>query len=315
MRYYSLNNYLKTKYGCKVYKLSLSSGLSCPNRDGTLSSTGCIFCSNGGSGEFASDCHLSITDQIESAKKRVSKKISNGKYIAYFQSFTNTYGDTAYLRRIFTEAICHPDIVALSIGTRPDCLPDEVLELLDELNHIKPVWIELGLQTIHEHTAKYINRGYPLEVFDNAVTKLNACNIDVIVHLIIGLPFETKADMIDSVKYVCQKPISGIKLQLLHVLKNTPLEKEYLLNKFKVLSLEEYTDILSKCLCNIPPEIVIHRITGDGPKSLLIAPTWSADKKRVLNYINQHFNDFDIAQGKSLGFCYHDISVHNPSAN
>lgn len=315
MRYYSLNNYLKTKYGCKVYKLSLSSGLSCPNRDGTLSSAGCIFCSNGGSGEFASDYRLSITEQIESAKARVSKKISNGKYIAYFQSFTNTYGDTDYLRRIFTEAIRHPDIVALSIGTRPDCLPDEVLELLDELNHIKPVWIELGLQTIYESTAKYINRGYSLDVFDNAVAKLNALNIDVIVHLIIGLPFETKADMIDSVKYVCQKPISGIKLQLLHILKNTPLEKEYLLNKFKVLSLEEYTDILSACLCNIPPEIVIHRITGDGPKSLLIAPTWSADKKHVLNYINQHFNDFDIIQGKSLGFCAHDIGVHNPSSN
>ena len=300
MRYNSLNNYLKTKYGQKIYKLSLSSGLSCPNRDGTLSYSGCIFCSNGGSGEFASNCHLSITEQIESAKSRVAKKITNGKYIAYFQSFTNTYGDVNYLKRIFTEAINHPDIVALSIGTRPDCLPDEVLELLDDLNHIKPVWVELGLQTIHERTAKYINRGYSLEIFDDAVSKLNNLNIDVIVHLIIGLPFETKEDIIQSVNYVCSKPISGIKLQLLHVLKNTPLEKEYLLNKFETLSLEEYTKIISECLCNIPPDIVIHRITGDGPKSLLIAPQWSADKKRVLNYMNQYFEQFDIVQGSSL---------------
>lgn len=299
MRYNSLNNYLKTKYGCKIYKLSLSSGLSCPNRDGTLSSSGCIFCSNGGSGEFASDYHLNITEQIESAKTKVSKKIKGGKYIAYFQSFTNTYGHIDYLRKIFTEAINHPDIVALSIGTRPDCLPDNVLELLDELNQIKPVWVELGLQTIHESTAKYINRGYSLNIFDSAVSKLNSLNIDVIVHLIIGLPFETSKDIIDSVRYVCSKPISGIKLQLLHVLKNTPLEKEYLLNKFKVLSLEEYTNILAECLCNIPPDIVIHRITGDGPKSLLIAPKWSSDKKRVLNYINHYFEEFNIIQGKS----------------
>ena len=300
MRYNSLNNYLKTKYGCKVYKLSLSSGLSCPNRDGTISSGGCIFCSNGGSGDFATSHLLSITEQIETAKLKVAKKISDGKYIAYFQSFTNTYGDVNYLRKIFTEAIRHPDIVALSIGTRPDCLPDEVLDLLDELNHIKPVWIELGLQTIHEDTAKYINRGYTIDVFNQAVFNLNRLNIDVIVHVIIGLPFETKTDILDTVKYVCSKPISGIKLQLLHVLKNTPLEKEYLLNKFQVLSLEEYTEILAQCLCIIPSNIVIHRITGDGPKSLLIAPAWSADKKRVLNYINHYFDKYDIIQGKSL---------------
>lgn len=298
MRYNSLNNYLKTKYGCKVYKLSLSSGLSCPNRDGSLSRSGCIFCSNGGSGEFASDCHLSITRQIESAKTRVSKKISDGKYIAYFQSFTNTYGDVNYLREIFTEAIHHPDIIALSIGTRPDCLPNDVLNLLDELNHTKPVWIELGLQTIHENTARYINRGYSLDVFDNAISKLNALNIDVIVHLIIGLPFETTEHILKSVKYVCSKPISGIKLQLLHILKDTPLEKEYLSKKIKVLSLEEYADILGQCICSIPPDIVIHRLTGDGPKSLLIAPKWSANKKIVLNYINDYFEKSDIYQGK-----------------
>ena len=300
MRYNSLNNFLKTKYGCKIYKLSLSSGLSCPNRDGTLSSLGCIFCSNGGSGEFASDSRLSITDQIETAKTKVANKISNGKYIAYFQSFTNTYGDIDYLKKIFTEAINHPDIVALSIATRPDCLSGEVLELLDTLNHIKPVWIELGLQTIHENTARYINRGYSLEVFDCAVSKLNSLNIDIIVHLIIGLPYETKEDIISSVKYVCSKPISGIKLQLLHVLKNTPLEKEYFLNKFHVLTLEEYTNIIGECLCNIPENIVIHRITGDGPKSLLTTPKWSANKKHVLNYIHHYLKEFDIFQGKYL---------------
>ena len=262
MRYNSLNSYLKEKFGCKIYKLALSGGLSCPNRDGTISTGGCIFCSNGGSGDFAADKMLSITEQIESAKNRVSAKIKNGKYIAYFQSFTNTYGDIDYLRSIFTEAINHPDIVALSIGTRPDCLPDEVLNLLGELNKIKPVWVELGLQTIHENTAKYINRGYTLDVFNTAVNNLNKINVDVIVHLIIGLPFESKEDILESVKYVSSMNISGIKLQLLHVLKNTPLEKEYSLNKFEVLSMEEYVDIIAECLRYIPKSIVIHRLTG-----------------------------------------------------
>lgn len=231
-----------------------------------------FFCSNGGSGDFAADKMLSITEQIESAKNKVSAKIKNGKYIAYFQSFTNTYGDIDYLRSIFTEAINHPDIVALSIGTRPDCLPDEVLNLLGELNKIKPVWVELGLQTIHENTAKYINRGYTLDVFNTAVNNLNKINVDVIVHLIIGLPFESKEDILESVKYVSSMNISGIKLQLLHVLKNTPLEKEYSLNKFEVLSMEEYVDIIAECLRYIPKSIVIHRLTGDGPKSILVAP-------------------------------------------
>lgn len=297
MHYYSLNTYLKNKFHTKVYKLALSSGLSCPNRDGTLSTTGCIFCSNGGSGEFAADCTLSITEQINSAKQKVSSKIKNGKYIAYFQSFTNTYGDTDYLRKIFTEAIMHPDIVALSIGTRPDCLPDAVLWLLDELNQIKPVWIELGLQTSNETTAKYINRGYSLATFNNAVKSLNQLNIDVIVHLIVGLPGETKDDILNSVKYVSSMQIAGIKLQLLHILKNTPLEKEYLLNKFSVLSLEEYVNIIAECISYIPENIVIHRITGDGPKSILIAPLWSADKKKVLNYMNRRFDELDLIQG------------------
>lgn len=298
MRYNSLNNYLKNKFGCKIYKLSLSSGLSCPNRDGLLSTKGCTFCSNGGSGEFATEHNLGITEQIEKAKKLVSKKITDGKYIAYFQSFTNTYGNIDYLRKIFTEAINHPDIVALSIGTRPDCLPKEVITLLSELNTIKPVWVELGLQTSNENTAKHINRGYSLDVFEKAVSDLNSINVDVIVHLIIGLPNETEKDILSSVKYVCSKNIAGIKLQLLHVLKNTPLEKEYFSDSFHILSLEEYTDILAKCITYIPKNIVIHRITGDGPKSLLIAPLWSADKKKVLNYINRRFNELDIHQGE-----------------
>ena len=299
MHYYSLNSYLKEKFKTKVYKLALSSGLSCPNRDGTLSTNGCIFCSNGGSGEFAANCSLSITEQIESAKKRVSNKIKDGKYIAYFQSFTNTYGDVDYLREIFSEAIIHPDIVALSIGTRPDCLPDDVLTLLDELNQIKPVWVELGLQTTNEITAQYINRGYPLEVFDNAIKSLNQMNIDIIVHLIVGLPGETKDDILNSVKYVSSLKVAGIKLQLLHILKNTPLETEYFLNKFDVLSLKEYVDIIAECISYIPENIVIHRITGDGPKSLLIAPLWSADKKKVLNYINRRFNELNLIQGSN----------------
>ena len=298
MRYNSLNNYLKNKFGCKVYKLSLSSGLSCPNRDGLLSTKGCTFCSNGGSGEFATEHNLGITEQIEKAKKLVSQKITEGKYIAYFQSFSNTYGNIDYLRKIFTEAINHPDIVALSIGTRPDCLPKEVITLLSELNTIKPVWVELGLQTSNENTAKHINRGYSLDVFEKAVLDLNSINVDVIVHLIIGLPNETKNDIINSVKYVCSQNIAGIKLQLLHVLKNTPLEKEYLSDSFHILSLEEYTDILAKCITYIPKNIVIHRITGDGPKLLLVAPLWSANKKKVLNYINRRFNELDIHQGE-----------------
>ena len=300
MRYYSLNSFLKEKYGCKVYKLSLSAGLSCPNRDGTISYGGCIFCSNGGSGDFAAPDNLSITEQIEHARQKVSDKIKTGKYIAYFQSFTNTYGDVSYLRKIFMEAILHPDIVALSIGTRPDCLPDDVICLLNELNQIKPVWIELGLQTSNENTARYINRGYPLHVFENAVEKLHHIHVDIIVHIILGLPYETREDMINTVKYVCSKNISGIKLQLLHVLKNTPLEKEYQINKFSVLSLEEYTDILAECISYIPKDVVIHRITGDGPKSILIAPLWSGNKKAVLNYINQTFERLDVHQGSYL---------------
>lgn len=282
-----LNEYLKSVFGCKVYKISINAGFTCPNRDGTLGTGGCIFCSKGGSGEFAGDPGMSITEQIEAGKNRVASKIKDGKYIAYFQAFTNTYADIDTLRRVYTEAIMHPDIVALSIATRPDCLPEEVLNLISELNNIKPVWIELGLQTIHEETAKYIRRGYDLSVYDKAVRNLRIRGIDVIVHVILGLPGESTEDMVESVRYVCDSGATGIKLQLLHILRGTDLEQEYHDGKIHVLSEDEYIDILKKCVSVIPDNVVIHRLTGDGDKKLLIAPLWSADKKHVLNRINK----------------------------
>lgn len=287
MKYYSLNNYLRDTFGEKVYKLSLNAGFTCPNRDGTIDTRGCIFCSKGGSGDFAESASLSITEQIESGKKRVEKKIKNGKYIAYFQAFTNTYAPLDILREKFCEAIHHKDIVALSIATRPDCLGEDVLKLLAELNSIKPVFVELGLQTIHKESAKYIRRGYSLDVYDKAVKDLKKTGVNIVVHIILGLPNETKSDMLESVKYVCDGGINGIKLQLLHVLKNTDLEKDYNAGKFKVLEFDEYLDIIKACVDLIPQNIVIHRLTGDGAKKDLIAPLWSADKKRVLNAINK----------------------------
>lgn len=287
MKYYSLNNYLRNTFGCKVYKLSLDGGFTCPNRDGTIDTRGCIFCSRGGSGDFAESRLLSITEQIEQGKKRVENKIKSGKYIAYFQAFTNTYAPVEALRKKFFEAINHKDIVALSIATRPDCLGDDILALLDELNKIKPVFVELGLQTIHEKSAAYIRRGYPLSVYDDAVKKLNAIGINIVVHVILGLPNESKADMLDTVKYVCNSGINGIKLQLLHILKNTDLADEYYRGNVKVLELDEYIDLVKACVEIIPKDIVIHRLTGDGAKKDLIAPLWSADKKNVLNNINK----------------------------
>ncbi|MBR5178852.1 MAG: radical SAM protein [Lachnospiraceae bacterium] len=376
-----LNDYLRRQFGCKVYKLALNGGFTCPNRDGTLDTRGCIFCSAGGSGEFAQNPNLSIKEQIELAKQKVAGKIKDGKYIAYFQAYTGTYPpcstpvdtstkcipsnvtfkkcnqtcdnhntstftagsngvtDTAvdglpkihqniscnipYLRQKYLEAINHPDVVALSIATRPDCLPEEVLDLLFEVNKIKPVWIELGLQTIHETTAQYIRRGYNLSVYDDAVRKLRKRGIEVITHVILGLPGETKEDMLATVRYVCDSGATGIKLQLLHVLKGTDLEKVYLekisdsenlivgknltvgknlavgsdvfkkkdlyanIQNFNILSEDEYIDLLKVCVAIIPEDIVIHRLTGDGDKKLLVAPLWSANKKHVWNRI-QH---------------------------
>lgn len=286
MKYTTLNSYLKNKFGCKVYKLAIDGGFTCPNRDGTLGTRGCIFCSRGGSGEFAESKEKSVTQQIDDGKKRVEKKIKDGKYIAYFQAFTNTYAPVCKLKSLYTEAINHPDIVALSIGTRPDCLGDDVLELLDEMNKIKPVFIELGPQTIHENTAQYIRRGYPLEVYDKAVDDLHKIGINVVTHLIIGLPGESEQDILQSVEYVCKKT-DGIKLQLLHILEGTDLADEYRECKVDVLSLEEYTSIIKHCVEIIPDNVVIHRLTGDGAKKDLIAPLWSADKKHVLNTINK----------------------------
>lgn len=294
--YNSYNEYLKTKYGQKVYKLSISSGLSCPNRDGTLGTRGCIFCSEGGSGEFAASCRLSVTEQLEAAKERVKAKTKDDKYIAYFQPFSNTYGDIKYLRKIIYEAIKPDYIVGLSIATRPDCLEQEKLELLKEINSVKPVTVELGLQTIHKSTAEYIRRGYELEVYDEAVKKLRDAGIEVVTHIIIGLPYETEEMILDTVRYVGQRT-DGIKLQLLHVLKNTDLEKKYSQGRFEVLTLERYTDILCKAIELLPENVIVHRITGDGDKKLLLAPLWSADKKRVLNYINREMDKRGIIQG------------------
>ena len=286
MKYTTLNNYLKERFGEKVYKIALNGGFTCPNRDGSIDTRGCIFCSKGGSGDFAESPDLTITEQIENGKKRLEKKIKNGKYIAYFQAFTNTYAPVERLRTIYEEAINHPDIVALSIGTRPDCLGDDVLALLDELNKIKPIFVELGLQTINEDTAKYIRRGYTLEVYDKAVADLHKIGINVVTHIILGLPGENKNDMLKSVEYAC-KVTDGIKLQLLHILKGTDLAKDYDQGKFEVLTLEQYTEIIKECIQIIPENVVIHRLTGDGAKKDLIAPLWSADKKTVLNTINQ----------------------------
>lgn len=299
-RYYSLDYYLKETFGKKLYKLSLNGGMTCPNRDGKIDTRGCIFCSRGGSGDFAASARLSITKQIETGKQQVSGKYKGASYIAYFQAYTNTYAPVSYLKKIFSEAISHPDVCILSIATRPDCLDDEIISLLSELNQIKPVWIELGLQTIHEDTAHFIRRGYPLKVFEDSVKKLHASGITVIVHAILGLPHETESMILDTIKYLNTQDIQGIKLQLLHVLENTDLADYYEANPFWIPSMEEYFSLLSKCICNLRQDIIIHRLTGDGPKSILIAPLWSGNKRQVLNQMQAYFKKNDIWQGKEL---------------
>ncbi len=293
MEYYSLNRYLKDTFGQKVYKIALDGGFTCPNRDGTLDTRGCIFCSGRGSGEFAGDRHESIRKQIEDGKKRLANKIQNGKYIAYFQAFTNTYAPVAKLRKQYEEALENDDIVALSIATRPDCLSDDVIELLKECNQKKPVWVELGLQTIHEKTANYIRRGYPISVYDEAVTRLRQAGIQIIVHVILGLPGESRKDMLQTVSYVGNSGVDGIKLQLLHVIRGTDLEKEYLAGKFETFTMEEYASLVAECIAMLPEDMVIHRMTGDGDKRTLIAPLWSCDKKRVLNMLNERIRNQD----------------------
>ena len=300
--YNALSNYLKEKYGTKIYKLSLNGNMTCPNRDGTLGTKGCIFCGEQGSGDFTANKNLSITKQIEEAKKKVPKKIKNGKYIAYFQAFTNTYAPLDYLKKIFTEAINHPDIAILSIATRPDCLPENVIELLDDLNKIKPVWIEIGLQTIHEQTAEFIRRGYSLPVFDKALKELTKRNIQVIAHVIIGLPYETEQMIYETIDYLSMTSISGIKLHLLHVLKNTDLAVLWEKKLFNTLTKEKYIDILIGCIERLPKEVVIHRITGDGAPKLLLAPDWSRYKWSLLNDIHSEMKARGSFQGRLFNF-------------
>lgn len=322
-RYHSLDSYIEETYGVKMYKLALNGGMTCPNRDGKCGTRGCIFCSKGGSGDFAANSNLSISEQIDEAKTLICAKVNknihigddsfelsdsvseassiSGKkpmYIAYFQAYTNTYAPVEYLRKIFYEAINNPCIAILSIATRPDCLGDDVIELLRELNKIKPVWIELGLQTIHDSTASFILRGYRLETFDKAVDKLNSIGVQIIVHMIIGLPNETEDMIYESMRYLSKTHIHGVKLQLLHVLKDTLLVNY--LPTLKILTLDEYTDIIIRCLEILPQNIIIHRLTGDGPKGTLIAPLWSKDKKTVINTINHKMKELDTWQGKDF---------------
>ncbi len=285
MKYVTLSEYLKKEYGEKYFKLSLSCATTCPNRDGMCGDEGCIFCSSKGSGDFAQSALLDINSQIEHAKSLVKNKSNSNRYIAYFQSFTSTYGDIEYLRKVFFETITRDDIAILSIATRPDCLGNNIIELISELNKIKPVWVELGLQSVHETTAQYIRRGYDTSLYFDAVKKLKNIGVHVITHIIIGLPYETKEMMVETARQV-GNVTDGIKLQLLHVLKNTDLEKEYYENKFKTLSIEEYADILCECISVLPESVVIHRLTGDGDKNALISPLWTKDKKRALNFIN-----------------------------
>ncbi len=289
MKNKTAGQYFKERFGQKVYRIALDGGFTCPNRDGTLDSRGCIFCSGQGSGDFAANRFLNITEQIEQGKALIQKKMPDGegKYIAYFQAFTGTYAPLTQLKEKYMAALEHPDIVALDIATRPDCLPEDVLDLLEELNRIKPVWVELGLQTIHEKTASYIRRGYPLSVYDDAIKKLTERGIEVITHVILGLPGESREEMLDTVSYVGAGPISGIKLQLLHVLEGTDLATDYRNGLFTCMSMEEYTDLVRDCIALLPEQVVVHRMTGDGARRDLIAPLWSLDKKRVLNMLRK----------------------------
>lgn len=312
-RYYSLNEYCTQTFGGKVYRLSLNGGMTCPNRDGSLGVGGCTFCSEGGSGDFAASYNISISAQLAEAKARIQQKTDCQKFIAYFQAYTNTYAPLTHLERIYTEALEAPEVVALSIGTRCDCLSVEVLDLLDKLSHCKfpceqtdgrhamqtkPIWIELGLQTIHNSTHARLNTHTTVEMFDKAVTNLHMRNIPVIAHIILGLPNETKEMMLQTISHIASLPVSGIKLQLLHILKGTKLAQEFEATPFKLFELEEYCDFIIDCLEFLPPDMVIHRLTGDGSRKLLIAPLWSTDKKRVLNTINKRMKERDTWQGR-----------------
>ena len=290
--FYSVNEYLKGTYGVKMYKLALNGGMNCPNRDGLIDTRGCIFCSAGGSGDFA-------CTNVDDAKKLISNKYTGNNFIAYFQSYTNTYADVSYLRNLFMPVINNPDVKILSIATRPDCLDDSVITLLDELNNIKPVWIELGLQTIHKKTSDYIRRGYELDIFTDAVKRLNNSDIKVIVHMILGLPGESDEMMLDTARFIANSGAWGIKLQLLHVLKGTDLADDYNNHLFETMTMDNYIRLIGRIIELLPPDMVIHRLTGDGPKKILIAPLWSADKKRVHNSLMQYFTNNNIIQGRN----------------
>lgn len=290
--FYSVNEYLKGTYGVKMYKLALNGGMNCPNRDGLIDTRGCIFSSAGGSGDFA-------CTNVDDAKKLISNKYTGNNFIAYFQSYTNTYADVSYLRNLFMPVINNPDVKILSIATRPDCLDDSVITLLDELNKIKPVWIELGLQTIHKKTSDYIRRGYELDIFTDAVKRLNNSDIKVIVHMILGLPGESDEMMLDTARFIANSGAWGIKLQLLHVLKGTDLADDYNNHLFETMTMDNYIRLIGRIIELLPPDMVIHRLTGDGPKKILIAPLWSADKKRVHNSLMQYFTNNNIIQGRN----------------
>lgn len=290
--FYSVNEYLKGTYGVKMYKLALNGGMNCPNRDGLIDTRGCIFCSAGGSGDFA-------CTNVDDAKKLISNKYTGNNFIAYFQSYTNTYADVSYLRNLFMPVINNPDVKILSIATRPDCLDDSVITLLGELNKIKPVWIELGLQTIHKKTSDYIRRGYELDIFTDAVKRLNNSDIKVIVHMILGLPGESDEMMLDTARFIANSGAWGIKLQLLHVLKGTDLADDYNNHLFETMTMDNYIRLIGRIIELLPPDMVIHRLTGDGPKKNLIAPLWSADKKRVHNSLMQYFTNNNIIQGRN----------------
>lgn len=300
--YHSLDYMLRERFGEKVYKVTLNGGMSCPNRDGKLGTRGCIFCSAGGSGDFAADSSLSITEQIDRQISILSAKRPIHKYIAYFQAFTNTYAPVEYLEKIFTEALAHPGITALSIGTRPDCLGKDVVTLLSRLNRQKPVWIELGLQTIHEKTAAYIRRGYPLSCFEDAVRRLRSEDIEVIVHTILGLPGESTQDILNTMEYLNHQDIQGIKLQLLHVLRGTDLASDYEKGLFCTYERDEYISLVISCLEHLRPDMVIHRITGDGPKDLLISPLWASRKREVLNLLHHQMKENHNYQGRQTNW-------------
>lgn len=296
-RYNSLNYYLRNKFGCKVFKISLDAGFSCPNRDGTIGTGGCIFCSERGSGDFAGNRRFSIHHQFQDIKQMMSKKWKNGKYIAYFQAYTNTYAPISVLKKKYEEAISEDEVVGLAIATRPDCLGENVLDLIGNFNERLYTWVELGLQTSNEKTASIINRGYKLKTFEKAVMDLRNRNIDVVVHVIFGLPGEDRHDMINTVKYVSNMDIQGIKLHLLHLMKHTHLVGLYKLDKLKFMTEEEYIDLICESIANINPNIVIHRLTGDAPRDMLIEPKWSLKKWEILNKIDSTLEEKNIYQG------------------